>query len=228
MTKAPDPDRDVENLKRQQERVAQEYEFGHVRWTEAEKNPDGSYKSGGVAAPQSKSCEHRHVGIVVPEPAPHIHRWGCVRCGNPKVCSKCMKCECGGVAAPLEPTPPSVAGMWQEWWIKRLEGRRQRIIQQTDVLDFAEAYAAAVSKKLREELADDCVKLNELDDDLDVARARITVLEQELRELKEKSGFRIAEEDEKGPYYVDTHCVRCGRTRLEHDNNHPEACGYFI
>jgi hypothetical protein len=26
--------------------------------------------------------------------APHIHYWGCVHCGDPKVCSKCMKCPC--------------------------------------------------------------------------------------------------------------------------------------
>jgi len=29
-----------------------------------------------------------------PEACPHIHQWGCVYCGDIKVCSKCMKCPC--------------------------------------------------------------------------------------------------------------------------------------
>jgi hypothetical protein len=33
----------------------------------------------------------------------HIHHWGCVHCGNGKVCSKCMRCRCQ--AKPMKRKP---------------------------------------------------------------------------------------------------------------------------
>ena len=103
--------------------------------------------------------------------------------------------EPGGVAAPLEPTPPNVHTSYEEWAAKQ-----NRV---PDMLDFAEFHAAAVSKRLREELAErdeTIVNINgcwrDCETECEVLRARITALEQELKKALVDKDSQIAVRDE--------------------------------
>jgi phage shock protein A len=77
------------------------------------------------------------------------------------------------LAAPLEPTPEKFEKANEEAW-------------SLNRYDFAEAYAAAVSKNLQQQHDELFVQVNELDDDLDVAKSHIAELEKEITALRSR------------------------------------------
>ena len=91
--------------------------------------------------------------------------------------------ECRGVAAPLEPTPLEEKAFtitWREgaYYVSIPNYDGGKVVRLED--------AAAVSKKLREELAQCMKDWAKAMNMFGQAQARITALEQEIAELKEK------------------------------------------